>query len=101
MEADGTGGGDLETVKRFIRRAAGECHVELTTLIVPGENDRTDEMEREAEWIASVDPDIPLHVTRFFPAYRMTDRDATDVDTVYRLRDTAGKYLRYTYTGNC
>lgn len=94
-------GGDLETVKRFIRRAAEECHVELTTLIVPGENDRPEEMELEAQWIASIDPEIPLHVTRFFPGYRMTDRGATDVKTVYRLRDAAGKYLRYVYTGNC
>ena len=94
-------GGELEVVKRFITRAAADCHVELTTLIVPGENDRTDEMEREAEWIASVDPTISLHVTRFFPRYRMTDRDATEVETVYRLKDTAKKYLKNVYTGNC
>ena len=94
-------GGSLETVKEFIRRAAKECHVELTTLIVPGENDSAEEMEREAEWIASVDSEIVLHVTRFFPRYRMTDRKATDVEEVYRLRDTAGKYLKYVYTGNC
>ena len=93
--------GELEVVKRFITRAAADCHVELTTLIVPGENDRTDEMEREAEWIASVDPKISLHVTRFFPRYRMTDRDATEVETVYRLKDTAKKYLKNVYTGNC
>ena len=94
-------GGSLETVKEFIRRAAKECHVELTTLIVPGENDSAEEMEREAEWIASVDSEIVLHVTRFFPRYRMTDREATDVGEVYRLRDAAGKYLKYVYTGNC
>lgn len=94
-------GGSLETVKEFIRRAAKECHVELTTLIVPGENDSAEEMEREAEWIASVDSEIVLHVTRFFPRYRMTDRKATDVEEVYRLRDAAGKYLKYVYTGNC
>lgn len=94
-------GGSLEAVKAFIRRAAGECHVELTTLIVPGENDSEEEMEREAEWIASVDPETVLHVTRFFPRYKMTDREPTDVKTVYRLRDTAAKYLKNVYTGNC
>lgn len=78
-----------------------ECHVELTTLIVPGENDSEKEMEEEAAWIASLDPGIPLHVTRFFPQYKMTDRAAADVETVYRLRETAAKYLRYVYTGNC
>lgn len=94
-------GGGLEPVKRFIKRAVQECHVELTTLIVPGENDSEKEMEEEAAWIASLDPGIPLHVTRFFPQYKMTDRAATDVETVYRLRETAAKYLRYVYTGNC
>ena len=94
-------GGDLETVKCFIARAAQDCHVELTTLIVPGENDSLEEMKREAQWIASVDPEIPLHVTRFFPRYRMNDRDATAVEAVYQLRDTAAEYLRYVYTGNC
>ena len=94
-------GGDLDTVKAFIKRAAQVCHVELTTLIVPGENDSAEEMERQAGWIAGVDPDIVLHVTRFFPRYRMKDRNATDVKTIYRLRDAAGKYLKHVYTGNC
>lgn len=94
-------GGDLDTVKAFIKRAAQVCHVELTTLIVPGENDSMEEMERQAGWIAGVDPDIVLHVTRFFPRYRMKDRNATDVKTIYRLRDAAGKYLKHVYTGNC
>lgn len=94
-------GGDLETVKAFIVRAAQSCHVELTTLIVPGENDSETEMEEEARWIASVSPDIVLHVTRFFPAYLMQDRNPTRKETVYRLRDVAGKYLKYVYTGNC
>ena len=94
-------GGSLEAVKAFICRAAEACHVELTTLIVPGENDSEEEIEREAEWIASVDQEIVLHVTRFFPRYKMTDRQATDVETVYRLRDTAGKHLKNVYTGNC
>ena len=94
-------GGKLETVKHFIIRASETCHVELTTLIVPGENDSVEEMEAEAKWIASVNPEIPLHVTRFFPRYHMTDRDATEVSRVYRLRDAAGRYLRHVYTGNC
>lgn len=58
-------------------------------------------MEKEAKWIASVDPQIVLHVTRFFPRYRMTDRQAADVEQIYRLRDTAGRYLKNVYTGNC
>ena len=94
-------GGDLETVKDFIRRAAQGCHVELTTLIVPGENDSEARMEQEARWIASISPEIPLHGTRFFPQYRMENRRATEVSVVCRLRDIAGKYLKFVYTGNC
>ncbi len=98
-------GGDLDTVRAFIARAAGACHVELTTLIVPGENDQEEEMEEEAFWIASLEKSagkkIPLHITRFFPQYRMTDRAATDVELVYRLAETAGKYLEYVFVGNC
>lgn len=98
-------GGDLETVKGFIRRAAAGCHVELTTLIVPGKNDTVSEMEKEAEWIASVEASagkkIPLHITRFFPRYHMTDREATAVEQVYGLAQTAKKYLEYVFVGNC
>lgn len=94
-------GGSLDTVKSFIARAAAGCHVELTTLIVPGENDDPAMMEEEAKWIASVDPGIPLHVTRFFPRYRMQERTPADVESVYRLAEAAGRYLDYVYVGNC
>lgn len=94
-------GGDLETVKNFIERSAQTCHVELTTLIVPGESDSTREMEAEAGWIASLNAEIPLHVTRFFPQYHMKDRPATDVERVYELADTARKYLKHVFVGNC
>ena len=61
-------GGDLETVKRSIALAAPRCHVEVTTLIVPGENDGEDEMRALSAWLSSVSPDIPLHVFPLFPA---------------------------------
>lgn len=94
-------GGDLETVKAFIRRAAESCHVEITTLIVPEENDSLEEMEEEAQWIASLGGDIPLHVTRFFPRYHMEDRGPTDIGRVYLLAETARKYLKNVFVGNC
>ena len=101
--------GDLETVKAFITRAARDCHVELTCLIVPGENDSREEMEDMCAWIRElkdrdgnrIGEQIPLHVSRFFPRFHMTDRKATDVKTVYQLADTARRYLKYVYTGNC
>ncbi|MCQ4635392.1 AmmeMemoRadiSam system radical SAM enzyme [Anaerovorax odorimutans] len=94
-------GGDLETVKAFIRRAAGSCHVELTTLIVPGENDSDREIRELSQWIAAIDPEIPLHITRFFPNWRMRDRGPTEVKRIYELVDIAGQYLNYVFAGNC
>ncbi len=94
-------GGSLDAVKESILQAAGRCHVELTTLIVPGENDSVRDMEEEAKWIASVSEEIPLHVTRFFPRYHMQDRDATETESVYRLAETAREYLKYVFVGNC
>lgn len=94
-------GGSLFAVKEFIVRAAEECHVELTTLIVGGENDSVREMEEEVRWIASIDEEIPLHVSRFFPRYHMEASTATSVKKVYQLADVAGKMLKYVYTGNC
>ena len=86
-------GGSLGAVKEFIRRAAEHCHVELTTLIVPGENDGEMEMREEAKWIASVGRKTALHVTRFFPRYHMVDRQATEVERVQRLAGIAREYL--------
>lgn len=94
-------GGSLEVVKHFIEQAAAGCHVELTTLIVPGENDSEAEIRELAAWVASVDPRIPLHITRFFPRWKMTDRDATDIGCLYALVEAARGRLEYVFAGNC
>ena len=99
--------GDRKMVMDFITEAVRHCHVELTTLIVPGENDSPDEMRQLSCWIASLETrsgggeEIPLHLSRFFPRFHMTDRQATDVSLVYRLADIAREKLKYVYTGNC
>ena len=92
--------GDLETVKNSIALAAKECHVEVTTLIIPGENDSEDEMEKLSSWLASINPEIPYHISRFFPRFEMQDRGPTPLDTIYRLADVARKHLKYVYEGN-
>ena len=102
-------GGDLSTVLKFITEAAKHSHVELTTLIVPGENDSEEEMRQMTRWISElkdidgrrIGADIPLHVSRFFPRFHMTDRKATEVRHIYRLAEVARENLRYVYTGNC
>lgn len=91
--------GDLETVKNFIRRAADRCHIELTTLIVPGENDGR-ELEDLVAWVADINPDIPLHITRFFPRWKMADKAPTPAETIYRAVGMAKEKLNYVYAGN-
>ena len=95
-------GGDLETVKRFIAKAAEQCHVELTSLIVPGMNDSEDEIRAMTQWIASLPGgvEIPLHITRFFPRYRVTDQKPTDRTLLLHLVDVAREQLQYVYPGN-
>ena len=96
-------GGDRKMVMEFIREAAKSCHVEVTTLIIPGENDSEEEMRELSGWLASLDGkgEIPYHVSRFFPQFHLTDRGPTDVGKVYHLAEVAREKLRYVYTGNC
>lgn len=96
-------GGSLEAVRKTIELLAATptCHVEVTTLVVPGVNDTEDEMDRLAAWLASVDKGIVLHVSRFFPAWRKRDVGPTPVAKVYTLADVARAHLPFVYTGNC
>ena len=97
-------GGDLATTKAFIEKASAHCHVEITTLVIPQENDTEAEMEALTEFLAGLHngagKEIPLHITRFFPRYHLTDRNATPVETVYRLCGVAKKRMKYVYAGN-
>ena len=98
-------GGDRHQVLAFIESAVKSCHVELTTLIVPDENDCEEEMRALSCWVSSLNNPggeaVPLHISRFFPRFHMQDRDATAVRTVYRLAEIARENLPYVYTGNC
>ena len=98
-------GGDRAMVMAFIEEAVKTAHVELTTLIVPGENDSEEEIRELSRWVSSLrNPDgeaVPLHISRFFPRFHMQDRPATSVRTVYRLVEVARENLPYVYAGNC
>jgi pyruvate formate lyase activating enzyme len=75
--------------------------LEITTLVIPGVNDSDGELTQIAEFIASIDPAIPWHVSQFYPTYKMLDRPATPVATLRRaaaIGRSAG--LRYVYEGN-
>jgi pyruvate formate lyase activating enzyme len=93
--------GHIEPVKRTISIAAKACHVEVTTLIIPGRNDSEDEMRSLSEWLSGISTDIPLHISRYFPRYRMADGAATPVETIRALAVIARERLKYVYTGNC
>jgi pyruvate formate lyase activating enzyme len=76
--------GSLQPVLRTVEIAHRECHVELTTLL---------------DWVASLDRDIPLHFSRYFPMYKM-DLPATPLDTLEQAREIALNKLNYVYIGN-
>ena len=98
-------GGDRQQVMAFIEAAVRFCHVELTTLIVPGENDSEEEMRELSAWVSNLrEPDgesVPLHISRFFPRFHMTDQKPTDVRLIYRLARIAREKLDHVYPGNC
>ena len=101
--------GDRRMVMDFIEEAVRHCHVELTMLVIPGENDSEEEMRCLTAWIAGLTDvfdgkdgaDIPLHISRFFPRFHMTDRRATDVRQIRHLAEVAREKLHFVYTGNC
>ena len=93
-------GGDFATTQRTIGMAVeAGIHVEITSLIIPEFNDDTAMMEAEARWLFNIHPGMPLHLSRYFPRYKL-NRPATPIETLYQLRTIAEKYLKYVYLGN-
>ena len=96
--------GDFQMVKDFITGAVQSCHVELTTLIIPGENNSPEEMRDLSSWVATLEKQfnkkIPLHITRFFPAFKLTDREPTPVSTIMKLVEIAKENLEFVFAGN-
>ena len=93
-------GGLPKYVRNTIEMAAGSCHVEVTTLIIPGLNDSVEEMNSLVTWLASINPEIPLHLSRFFPGFQMQDRPPTPIQTIQSLVKVAKQHMKYVYAGN-
>lgn len=93
-------GGSLEAVKSNISAFihAG-IHTELTHLVVPGINDNPEDFAEMSDWISSLSPDIPLHITRYFPARRYS-RPSTPIDTLHEFCTIARSKLRHVHIGN-
>ena len=106
-------GGDFACVRSTIAALAADpaCHLEVTTLVVPGLSDAESDVDAMAAWLAGLpyledgvsagDASITYHLTRFFPYHRMEDASPTPVATVRHLADVARRHLRHVYVGNC
>jgi len=92
--------GSLKTVKQNIISAAGRCHVEITCLLVNGVNDSQNEIEQLTDFVASVSPEIPLHISRFFPHYYFKDKAPTRIESMKIFEEIARKKLTHVHLGN-
>lgn len=96
-------GGEYQAVRRTIERLArlSSCHLEVTTLVIPGLNDDIASISMASRWLASLDPGIVYHLTRFFPQHRMVDRPATPLATLRAAAEAARVHLDDVLLGNC
>ena len=96
--------GHLETVKETLLYLRRETSVwlEVTTLLIPGENDSDAELDQMTTWFArELGVEVPLHLTAFHPDFRMLDTPPTPPETLSRARRIAlGNGLKFVYTGN-
>ncbi|GAA0075725.1 AmmeMemoRadiSam system radical SAM enzyme [Clostridium sp. CTA-5] len=92
-------GAKLEPVLDTIKTCSKHCHVEITTLLVSDENDSLEETREISKFISDIDKNIPLHLSRYFPRYKMQN-DATEIEKIIKFREEAKKYLNYVYIGN-
>ena len=97
-------GGHLQPVLDTLKYLKHETNVwfEITTLLIPGENDSDKELEEMTQWVVeNIGPDVPWHFTAFHPDWKMMDRTHTPASTLTRARKIAIKNgVRYAYTGN-
>jgi pyruvate formate lyase activating enzyme len=88
----------LETIKRMKDNG---IWIELTTLLIPGENDSDEELKKLTKFIASVDNAIPWHISRFSPSYNMMDKESTSLEVLEKAKKIGEKAgLKYVYVGN-
>jgi pyruvate formate lyase activating enzyme len=87
----------IETIKLAHEKG---IHIEITTLVIPGENDSIRNFENIAEFISEIDKEIPWHISRFFPMYKMRDKSATSLETLKKAEAIGKKYLKHVYLGN-
>lgn len=94
-------GAELEPVKSsLIKIARSGRHLEVTTLIIPGQNDSKTEMALQTEWMAGeLGEEVPFHISRYFPTYQRKD-PSTSEESINELYEIASRNLKYVYSGN-
>ena len=92
-------GATIEPVLETIKIASKYTHVEITTLMVSDENDSVEEIVGIAKFLSAIDKNIPLHLSRYFPNYKMKNQP-TLVENIMKAKEEAKKYLNYVYVGN-
>lgn len=92
-------GGTLQEVKKTVEAVAEKAHLEITTLIIPGYNDSPEEIKNLALWLRGINPSIPLHLTKYYPNYKMS-APPTPTNTIKMLKEVALEYLEFVYVGN-
>ena len=91
--------GELTAVMNFIETAHQKIHLEVTTLVIPGKTDDPGEMSALTAFLASLNPDIPFHLSAYYPQYNYTVQ-ATSPEKILKMVEIAKKRLRYVYPGN-
>lgn len=91
--------GNLEPVKEVIKIACENTHIEITNLVIPGKNDSPQEIEQAAAFLSTIDKNIPLHLSAYYPTYKYSIA-ATSKEKIYELVGIARNYLNYVYPGN-
>lgn len=91
--------GKLQPVLDTIIASADNCHIEITNLLIPGHNDSTESVSKLVDFVASINNDIPLHFSRYFPRWKMTLPE-TPLESLLSAYTIAKQKLRYVYIGN-
>lgn len=91
--------GEVDQVLKTIKTLAGQCHLEITCLIIPTANDDPQKLKEMFQWIASIDPDMPVHIPRYFPAHKL-DYPPTSISQLQQIKELASKELSCVYIRN-
>jgi pyruvate formate lyase activating enzyme len=91
--------GKLEPVLETIRTCFDQCHIEITNLVIPGENDTIEDFESLADFLYPLNPEIPVHLSRYFPHYHFNN-PPTPIETLRLGLEVVSKKMKYVYLGN-